>query len=61
MTVAGLALREPSLDDVFLALTGHRAEVEEDGDDGADGNGRHPGREHPGGAAGHDGNGKGSR
>jgi ABC-2 type transport system ATP-binding protein len=28
--VAGLALREPSLDDVFLALTGHRAEVAED-------------------------------
>ncbi len=28
--VAGLALREPSLDDVFLSLTGHRAEVEDD-------------------------------
>jgi len=26
ITVAGLALREPSLDDVFLSLTGHRAE-----------------------------------
>jgi len=26
--VAGLALREPSLDDVFLSLTGHRAENE---------------------------------
>jgi daunorubicin resistance ABC transporter ATP-binding subunit len=25
--VAGIALREPSLDDVFLSLTGHRAEV----------------------------------
>jgi hypothetical protein len=24
--VAGLALREPSLDDVFLNLTGHKAE-----------------------------------
>jgi ABC-2 type transport system ATP-binding protein len=36
-----LALREPSLDDVFLALTGHRAEMEPDadpqGDQGADG------------------------
>jgi daunorubicin resistance ABC transporter ATP-binding subunit len=30
--VAGLALREPSLDDVFLNLTGHRAESE-DGED----------------------------
>jgi ABC-2 type transport system ATP-binding protein len=30
--VAGLAVREPSLDDVFLTLTGHRAEPEaEDG------------------------------
>jgi len=26
VTVAGLALREPSLDDVFLSLTGHKAE-----------------------------------
>jgi ABC-2 type transport system ATP-binding protein len=30
MAVAGLALREPSLDDVFLSLTGHRAEVEDE-------------------------------
>jgi ABC-2 type transport system ATP-binding protein len=29
LTVAGLALREPSLDDVFLSLTGHRAESDE--------------------------------
>ena len=28
LPVAGLALREPSLDDVFLSLTGHRAETE---------------------------------
>ncbi len=28
--VAGLALREPSLDDVFLSLTGHRAETDTD-------------------------------
>jgi daunorubicin resistance ABC transporter ATP-binding subunit len=33
VVVRGLALREPSLDDVFLSLTGHRAET----DDGADG------------------------
>jgi hypothetical protein len=26
--VAGLALREPSLDDVFLNLTGHKTEAE---------------------------------
>jgi ABC-2 type transport system ATP-binding protein len=30
--VAGLSLREPSLDDVFLSLTGHRAEAEADDD-----------------------------
>jgi ABC-2 type transport system ATP-binding protein len=35
MVVSGLALREPSLDDVFLALTGHRAEVAEEPEDGA--------------------------
>jgi ABC-2 type transport system ATP-binding protein len=29
--VQGLVLREPSLDDVFLQLTGHRAELVEDG------------------------------
>jgi ABC-2 type transport system ATP-binding protein len=28
ITLAGLALREPSLDDVFLTLTGHKAEDE---------------------------------
>ncbi len=28
LTVAGVSLREPSLDDVFLSLTGHRAEGE---------------------------------
>jgi ABC-2 type transport system ATP-binding protein len=26
ITLSGLALREPSLDDVFLNLTGHKAE-----------------------------------
>jgi ABC-2 type transport system ATP-binding protein len=30
--IAGLALREPSLDDVFLSLTGHKSEVENEGD-----------------------------
>ena len=37
ITLAGLSLREPSLDDVFLSLTGHRAEdeaFEQDGDKG---------------------------
>ena len=28
ITIAGLQLREPSLDDVFLNLTGHKAEDE---------------------------------
>jgi ABC-2 type transport system ATP-binding protein len=42
----GLALRRPSLDDVFLALTGHAAE--EDGQ----GNGRRRGRRKAGGRRG---------
>jgi ABC-2 type transport system ATP-binding protein len=33
VVVAGLALREPSLDDVFLSLTGHRAEDENENDE----------------------------
>jgi ABC-2 type transport system ATP-binding protein len=34
ITLSGLALREPSLDDVFLSLTGHRAEdLSLDGDE----------------------------
>jgi ABC-2 type transport system ATP-binding protein len=33
VTVAGLTLREPSLDDVFLSLTGHRAEIDDVGGD----------------------------
>ncbi|HVX20161.1 MAG TPA: ATP-binding cassette domain-containing protein [Acidimicrobiales bacterium] len=37
VAVTGLALREPSLDDVFLSLTGHRAEAEEEGDGDGDG------------------------
>ncbi len=40
--VAGLTLREPSLDDVFLSLTGHKAELVE-GDDGEDPGGDDPG------------------
>jgi len=33
--VHGLALREPSLDDVFLSLTGHKTEAEAEADRGA--------------------------
>jgi ABC-2 type transport system ATP-binding protein len=39
--IADLALRRPSLDDVFLALTGHKTTA--DGD-GVQGNGAGPGR-----------------
>jgi ABC-2 type transport system ATP-binding protein len=42
LTPANLAVREPSLDDVFLALTGHRAEAA--ATDGASGNGAQPNR-----------------
>src|SRR5262249_7741860 len=41
----GLGLRRPSLDDVFLALTGHAAE--EDGQNGGRRRGRPRGRPHP--------------
>ncbi len=37
---SAMALREPSLDDVFLSLTGHRAEHEAVNGDGASPNGR---------------------
>src|SRR5580693_5517820 len=33
--VTGMALREPSLDDVFLSLTGHKTEAEAEADRGA--------------------------
>jgi ABC-2 type transport system ATP-binding protein len=33
ITIAGLALREPSLDDVFLSLTGHKTVIEEGEDE----------------------------
>jgi ABC-2 type transport system ATP-binding protein len=36
LTPTGLTLREPSLDDVFLSLTGHRTSPETDGDDAGD-------------------------
>jgi ABC-2 type transport system ATP-binding protein len=39
----GLALRRPSLDDVFMALTGHAAE--EDGQEGGRRRGRRRGRQ----------------
>jgi len=45
VTVVGLALREPSLDDVFLTLTGHRAETD-DQSDPAPGAGIRPGAHH---------------
>jgi ABC-2 type transport system ATP-binding protein len=35
ITLAGLALREPSLDDVFLTLTGHKTTIDEADEDGA--------------------------
>ena len=35
VVIAGLALREPSLDDVFLSLTGHKTTIEEDEDEDA--------------------------
>jgi len=36
VSIAGLALREPSLDDVFLSLTGHKSEVEAEGEAAAE-------------------------
>ncbi len=35
ITIAGLALREPSLDDVFLSLTGHKTVIDDDAEDAA--------------------------
>jgi len=31
--IAGLALREPSLDDVFLSLTGHKTTIDDDAEE----------------------------
>ena len=45
--VAGLTLREPSLDDVFLSLTGHRAEISEEGPGEDDAGGSRPGGDPP--------------
>jgi ABC-2 type transport system ATP-binding protein len=47
LTVAGLALREPSLDDVFLSLTGHRTEPGEAAGPAADGKSAARGRREP--------------
>ena len=47
----GLQLREPSLDDVFLALTGHVAEHDGAGRDGTGPDGAGPGGAGPGGDA----------
>ncbi len=33
IAIAGLALREPSLDDVFLSLTGHKTAIDEGEDE----------------------------
>ena len=38
--VSGLALREPSLDDVFLSLTGHKTEAETEAERAARKSGR---------------------
>ena len=35
VVIAGLALREPSLDDVFLNLTGHKTMIEEEAEETA--------------------------
>jgi ABC-2 type transport system ATP-binding protein len=43
MCPTSLAVREPSLDDVFLTLTGHRAEEDDEVDASADGHKRERG------------------
>jgi ABC-2 type transport system ATP-binding protein len=42
LAVAGMTVREPSLDDVFLSLTGHRADAAADGGAGRAGAGADP-------------------